>query len=190
MGEAAPEEVTHQESSPTRVSQRRGRRVSPPQQTLEVRAATSSDLDAIVLLRMALLHEEAKSNLVARLRPDAPQRARALFAAELASERGITLLASIAGQAIGVVRCSTSRSAELVSPSRYAYLSWAWVRPEYRRQGVLRALVAAAEQWSRERGLSEMRLRVTMDNAVGDAAWSALGFAPVELVRRRPIPSD
>jgi ribosomal protein S18 acetylase RimI-like enzyme len=154
-----------------------------------VREATTDDLDDIVELRMALLREEAKSALTARLRPDAPQRARALFAAELASERGITLVALVAGRTVGVVRCAASRNAELLSPGRYAYLSWAWVRPECRRRGVLRALVAAAERWSRERGMSEMRLRVTMDNEGGDAAWSALGFTPVELVRRRRITS-
>lgn len=171
-------------------SRRIGRAVSPAVEAPEVRAATTDDLDAVVRLRMALLRDEAKSTLDARLRRDAPQRARALFAAELANDRGVTLLALSRGRAVGVVRCSTSRSAELVGPNPYAYLSWAWVRPEYRRRGVLRALVAAAERWSRERGLTEMRLRVTMGNVVGDAAWSALGFAPVEVVRRRRIASD
>ena len=154
---------------------------------LGIRPATIDDLDAIVELRVALLRDEERHAIGARLRPDAPERARALFAAELASDRGVTLLAIVGGRAVGVVRCAASRQSELLSPGRYAYLSWAWVRPECRRRGVLRALVAAAERWSREQGLPEMRLRVTIDNTGGDAAWSALGFTPVELVRRRRI---
>ncbi len=153
---------------------------------VRVREATTDDLDAVVELRLALLRDEGSAHS-ARLRPDAPERARALFAAELASDRGVTLLALARGRAVGVMRCAASQRADHLAPGRYAYLSWAWVRPEYRRRGVLRALVSAAERWSREHGLPEMRLRVSIDNVTGDAAWSALGFAPVELVRRRRI---
>jgi GNAT superfamily N-acetyltransferase len=154
---------------------------------LTVRLATMDDLDVVVQLRMALLREEAKRAILPRLRRDASLRARTIFAAELEGGHGATYLAFEGARAVGVLRCTISRNTQLVRPLRYAYLSWAWVQPGFRRRGVLRALVAAVEEWCRTRRLTEIRLRVTVDNGVGNASWAALGFAPEELVRRRAI---
>jgi GNAT superfamily N-acetyltransferase len=62
-----------------------------------------------------------------------------------------------------------------------------YVLPSQRRRGVLSALVAAAERWCAEQGITEMRLHVGVDNDVGNAAWQALGFEPAELLRVRSI---
>lgn len=52
--------------------------------------------------------------------------------------------------------------------------------PEWRRRGVLRQLLAAAEQWAACRGLSEMRLSAGSDSESALAAWCALGFVQAE----------
>ena len=51
----------------------------------------------------------------------------------------------------------------------------------------LRALVHEAEAWCRLRGLGELRLHCTVENTEGNAAWAALGYDPVEVVRRRVV---
>ena len=72
----------------------------------------------------------------------------------------------------------------LLVPARYCYVSSAYVRPEHRRQGVLRALMRSAREWCAERGLTEMRLHTASGASEAAATWSALGFDVVEEVRR------
>jgi hypothetical protein len=52
---------------------------------------------------------------------------------------------------------------------------------------VLRALLAAAERWSRARGLEQMRLHNVAGSAEAEGAWGALGFEVVEQVRVRSV---
>jgi hypothetical protein len=52
----------------------------------------------------------------------------------------------------------------------------------------MRRLVRAALTWSASLGASEIRLRVSAGNASGNAAWQALGFETVQLLRRRVVP--
>jgi GNAT superfamily N-acetyltransferase len=78
----------------------------------------------------------------------------------------------------------------LLEPARYAYVSSVYVRPEARRHGVLRAMLAAAEKWARARGLDQMRLHNVAGSESAEPAWSALGFAVVEQVRVRNVPPE
>jgi GNAT superfamily N-acetyltransferase len=59
--------------------------------------------------------------------------------------------------------------------------------PRHRRHGILRALLAAAEQWCIERGLGEMRLHNAPENPLSSGTWTALGFEIVEHLRLRSI---
>jgi hypothetical protein len=51
----------------------------------------------------------------------------------------------------------------------------------------MRALVRAAEHWSRARGLDQMRLHNVAGSADAERAWAALGFDVVEQVRLRHL---
>ncbi|HUQ45984.1 MAG TPA: GNAT family N-acetyltransferase [Gemmatimonadaceae bacterium] len=154
---------------------------------LHVRAATPRDLDAVLALRLALLREHPDHPIYGRLRPDVTARARQLFGAQLRSPSEAIFLADRSGDAIGVLRCVESVGSPLFEPARYAYVSSVYVRPDARRRGALRAMLVAAEQWARERGLDQMRLHNVAGSTPAEAAWSALGFAVVEQVRLRAI---
>ena len=52
---------------------------------------------------------------------------------------------------------------------------------------MLRALLRAAEKWSRERGLEQMRLHNVAGSESAEGAWAALGFEVVEQVRLRRL---
>ena len=158
-----------------------------PPPAVAVRAATLADLDTVVALRIALLREHAQNPVYGRLRADAPQRARRIFAAQLEAENEVTLLAERAGRAVGILRCIDAAGSPLLYPARYAYVASVYVAPAERRSGVLRALIDAAEEWSRARGLHEMRLHNAADNPLAGAAWDALGFEVVEVLRMRPL---
>lgn len=157
---------------------------------VQVRPATPADLAFVVELRMALLREHGSNPIYARLRADAPERARRIFSAQLSSPNERIFLAEAAGTVVGIIRCVESTGSPLLDPARYAYISSAYVRPEARRQGALRALVAAARNWCAERGLDEARLHSVADDEGSNRAWDALGFEIVEHMRRSAIRPD
>lgn len=156
---------------------------------LVVRRARLDDLQAIVELRLALLREYHDHPLYEQLRPDAPARAYDLFRSQLTSPAEAMLIGEWNRMVIAVMRCVESGASPLLLPDRYCYVSSVYVRPEHRRQGVLRAMLAAADAWCRERGLTEMRLHSSTSAPVAMDTWDALGFEVVEHVRRRPLTS-
>ena len=162
-------------------------RLPSPGSRLSVRQATSKDLAAILALRLALLREHSHNAIYGRLRPDAEPRAAKLFAAQLQSPNEVIFLAEVSGEAVGVLRCIHSAGSPLLDPPQYAYISSVYVVPRAREQGVLRELLAAADDWCADRGLDEMRLHNAADNPLANAAWEALGFEVVEHLRVRSL---
>lgn len=158
-------------------------------QRLSVRAATLGDLDAIVELRIALLREYADHPLYERLRPDVTERARELYRSQILSPYETMFVASRERSIIGVLRCVETAASPVLLPERYCYLSSVYVVPAERETGVLRAMMAAAEAWCAERGLTDMRLNNSSTSPVARSTWAALGFEVVEEVRRRVLPA-
>jgi aminoglycoside 6'-N-acetyltransferase I len=154
---------------------------------LRVREATPRDLDAVVALRLLLLREHPEHPIYGRLRKDVGGRARELFAAQLRSPVEVIFLAERGAEAVGVLRCVESVGSPLMEPTRYAYVSSVFVRPDARRLGVLREMLRAAERWARARGLKQMRLHNVAGSEDAEGAWSALGFGVVEQVRLRNL---
>jgi GNAT superfamily N-acetyltransferase len=154
---------------------------------VRVRQATVRDINAVLELRLALLREHPDHPIYGRLRTDVSPRARELFSTQLRSTTESIFLAERDGVVAGVLRCVESMGSPLLDPARYAYVSSVYVRPEARRKGVLRELLAAAERWSIARGLDQMRLHNVAGSVTAEGAWSALGFEVVEQVRVRNI---
>lgn len=152
-----------------------------------VRPATRDDLGTVVELRLALLDEHRNNPVYSRQKADAPIRARRLFASQLESVHETTFLAERDGRVVGILRCVSSQGSPLLEPPGYCYVSSVYVRPEARRGGVLKALLARAMHWSRERGFAEIRLHSVAGHDVSNAAWDAMGFEVVEYLRLRAV---
>lgn len=84
---------------------------------------------------------------------------------------------------IGFVELFIRPYAEDCLTDRVAYLEGWYVEPEYRRQGVGRALVEASERWAREQGCTELASDALIDNDVSAAAHAALGFVETAQIR-------
>ena len=153
--------------------------------SLAVRPARLDDLDAIVEMRLALLREYGDHPLYGNLRADAHDRALELFRMQLLTPNETMFLAERGGEVVGLMRCVESPSSPLLFPDRFCYVSSVYVRPAERRRGILRALLAAAEVWCDDRGITEMRLHSATSSSDAANAWDALGFEVVEHVRRR-----
>lgn len=152
-----------------------------------VRRATASDLADVVALRLALLREYRDNPLYRRLRSDAGARAAKLFATQLESPHEAIFLAQRDRASVGILRCVHSRGSPLLRPAEYGYISSVYVVPGERRSGVLRRLHEEAVHWCRERGLAELRLHNDAQNPAANAAWSALGFEVVEVLRLKSL---
>jgi ribosomal protein S18 acetylase RimI-like enzyme len=154
---------------------------------VRVRQATLADAPRIAELRIALLGEHQTNAIYSRVRRDAPSRAIGLTEEQLASEQQVMFVATVDDRIVGMLRCTDQRGHRLLRPARYAMVGTVYVEPSARRQGVLRALLDAAVEWSRGRGLKEMRLQNAIDNPLARATWDALGFEVIEQIRLRPL---
>lgn len=145
---------------------------------VQVRTAVDDDVGELVRLRTALRREEGAG-------PDrvSGRTVRAQTRRDLADPAGVFLVAPRARGLRGMLRCQAIGHEVVV-----AIVSAVYVEPSSRRAGVLRALLAAADAWCRERGLGDMRLRCATHNAGGQAAWTSLGFAAEAVIMHRSVP--
>jgi len=80
----------------------------------------------------------------------------------------------------GFIELNLRNYADGCSSSPVPYVEGWYVAPRARRTGVGRALIAAAESWSLERGHSELASDVVLGNRTSEIAHKAIGFIEVE----------
>ncbi len=73
---------------------------------------------------------------------------------------------------VWVVLCHNNWTGE-----RYGYINNLYVVPSHRGQGLSDELLAYAESWFRERGVSKLRLTVTSTNAAACRLYERMGYA-------------
>ena len=92
------------------------------------------------------------------------------------------LVAETEGGVVGFVELTIRSYAEGCETDRVGYLEGWYVAPEWRRRGVGRALVLAAERWAQASGCREFASDTPLDNVASQAAHQALGFTEAERV--------
>ncbi len=146
-----------------------------------VRSAHAGDAAAWLSMRLGLWPDEDGGHAaeIDRYFAGEPRRPLAVLVAEGPS-----------GDLLGFAELSIRPYAEGCSTDRVAFLEGWYVRPEARRRGVGRALVAAAERWAVEQGCSELGSDALLDNEVAAHAHRGLGFEEVECIRcfRKSLP--
>jgi ribosomal protein S18 acetylase RimI-like enzyme len=96
---------------------------------------------------------------------------------------GKMFVAEEAGEVIGFV-CVWARVPSREpddDPSEYAFISDLVVSPAYRRRGVGRGLMAAAEDYARARGGRRIRLNVLARNAAARVFYESLNYVEKEI---------
>jgi aminoglycoside 6'-N-acetyltransferase I len=94
----------------------------------------------------------------------------------------VTFIALSSERAVGFLELEQRSYAPGCSSSPVPFIEGWYVAPGARRQGVGRALVAAAEEWARAAGHRELGSDVELENTGSIAAHAALGYAEVERV--------
>jgi len=84
------------------------------------------------------------------------------------------------GTMCGFVEVGSRPYAEGCDSSPVGYMEGWWVEEGMRRRGVGRALFAAAENWARSKGYTEIASDALIDNAVSHEAHRRCGYEEVE----------
>ncbi len=143
-----------------------------------IRHAEPADAAQWIALRAALWPEEAGAIHAVEV---------ARFFAEPQATPGATPgampEADSAHRLVGFAEVSRRTYAEGCTTSPVGFLEGWYVVPEHRRQGVGRALVAAAEAWARAQGCHEFASDTPLENPTSAAAHRAIGFEEVVILR-------
>ena len=85
------------------------------------------------------------------------------------------------GRLVGFLEVGLRSHADGCNPARaVGYVEGWYVAETHRRRGLGRSLLAAAEQWARDRGCVEMASDTWIDNELSQRVHEALGYAVVD----------
>ena len=136
-----------------------------------IRVWRKDDLDEVVRLSLALFPyaapEEHRREIQTLLERD---------------DARIFVIERQGGGLGGFVEAGTRSVADGCDSSPVGYIEAWYVDPDLRRSGLGRALLAAAEDWARQRGYTEMASDALIDNEVSHRAHRNAGYIEVDRV--------
>ena len=142
---------------------------------IHVRSATPADAPAWLKMRGELWPEDGTGTHAAEIAQ--------FFAGALRMPLEVLVAVHETGGAVGFAELSIRNYAEDCVTDRVAYLEGWYVAPEWRRRGVGKALVDAAEAWARSQGCTEFGSDALLENEPSAAAHRALGFEETVQIR-------
>lgn len=92
------------------------------------------------------------------------------------------ILAEAEDATVGFIEVSVRTRVEHSTEEHVGYVEAWYVKPEWHGRGAGRALMHAAEEWVRGRGLRELASDTDLGNTDGLAAHKALGFYETERI--------
>jgi len=143
-----------------------------------VRPYRDSDWPEWLRMSRALLPEESEASLASGMRDTRARRDAEVFVVD----RGD-------GRLGGFVEAGTRAYADGCDTSPVGYIEAWFIDPDVRRQRWGRALLAAAEDWARAQGYTEMASDALIANVVSHQAHKAAGYVEMErlVVFRKPL---
>jgi len=138
---------------------------------MRIRAYRDEDWAAWLRMECALFPQEDVDDLIAGMREFCARPDAAVFIAEEPD-----------GTAVGFVEVGSRDYAEDATTSPVGYIEAWYVDAHVRRTGYGRALLAAAEEWARHTGCSEIASDAQINNTVSYAAHLRAGYAEVDRV--------
>jgi aminoglycoside 6'-N-acetyltransferase I len=136
---------------------------------MRIRPLEAFDIPPWTELRAALWPEQDLAEL--------DTEGRAALAAEPPL---VVFVAEASGALVGFIELSLRSVGEGCESSPVPYVEGWYVAADWRRQGVGGALMRAVEEWSRERGYTELGSDTEEVNRLSRDAHAALGFEEVE----------
>ena len=145
---------------------------------MRVRAYRDADWSEWLRMSVALFPENAVEEL-----------AKGMKEFRTRSDFEVFLVERDDGSVAGFVEVGSRSYADGCESSPVGYIEAWWVDPDVRRTGYGRALLAAAEDWARDQGYTEMGSDALLDNLTSHAAHHRAGYEEVGRVVqfRKPL---
>jgi GNAT superfamily N-acetyltransferase len=86
------------------------------------------------------------------------------------------IVAEIDGELVGSGYALIKEAKPYLKHAHYAYLGFMYVKPEYRGQGINKAILEALKQWAVSKNIREIRLEVYEENTIAKNAYEKAGF--------------
>ncbi len=129
--------------------------------------------------QLVRVHEEAEE--LFRLQPDSRRIWRNYFENHLLRDQDTRVFIALENkQVLGFLVARIEPPTPLFAGSYHGFLSDTYVRPEYRRQGIMQALYKAAADWLAAQGIHELQLDVYNRNHAAWQYWEKQGFRPLK----------
>lgn len=143
-----------------------------------VRPARPQEIDRISALWGLITDHHASIDPLFRMRrgPTAEGELRELLRA-LSRDPDVEIFVfDVEGTPVGLCIVRIDRAPPILEETERAEITDVGVRPEWRRRGVARRLVEAAQAWVRDRGVARIEIQVASGNREGQAFWRSLGY--------------
>lgn len=151
-----------------------------------LRRAGPADLAGLTELWIEVTAHHAHLDPLFTLRPGAEPEIRRLLDAFVRDPDAAIFAWQAEEELLGFCSVRIDRAPPILEETRRAEICDIGVRAAARRRGLGSALVAAALDWARDRGVARAEVRVVAGNAEGQAFWRALGFGDLmDVLQRR-----
>jgi ribosomal protein S18 acetylase RimI-like enzyme len=157
---------------------------------IEITPYSAADLPTIVAFVAAIQEHERRCAPKLKSGAEIGDEYAALLLDLVRTQAGFMLLAKAGGEAIGFVCAWPDRDDDpllAAAAQAHGYISDLYVVPAWRRRGVARLLMEAAEQALRHRGCRRLQLHCKAGNATALATYAAMGFRPYEITLTREL---
>lgn len=147
------------------------------------RKATLSDLDILLQFEQGVVEAERPFNPVLK-----ESEVHYYNINELITADHIELLVALSGtEIIGCGYARIESAKPYLKYDRYAYLGFMYVVPAHRGKGVNKIILQQLTAWSKEKGITELRLEVFLANAIAIKAYEKAGFEKLYIHMRSEI---
>jgi ribosomal protein S18 acetylase RimI-like enzyme len=151
-----------------------------------LRRAGADDLAGLVELWIEVTAHHAALDPLFTLRPNARPVIERLIRSQLRDSDAAIFVVDSLDSLAGFCCVRVDRAPPILEETRRAEITDLGVRAALRRRGFGRELAAAALDWTAERGVDRVEVRVASRNAEGQAFWRALGFNDLmDVLQRR-----
>jgi aminoglycoside 6'-N-acetyltransferase I len=135
---------------------------------MRIAPALAIDLDDLRAMRIALWPDSGSDDLTSLTSP---------------SDSGIVLICRIGNAPAGFAEIGLRRDyVNGCETSPVAFLEGIYVIPTQRRRGIARLMIAAAEEWARQKSCKEFASDAALENQPSHLMHRALGFAETQRV--------
>jgi len=151
-----------------------------------LRRAGADDLAGLVELWIEVTAHHAALDPLFTLRPNSRPVIERLIRSQLRDSDAAIFVVDSLDSLAGFCCVRVDRAPPILEETRRAEITDLGVRVALRRRGFGRALAAAALDWTAERGVDRVEVRVASRNAEGQAFWRELGFDDLmDVLQRR-----